>query len=383
MGKSYKIGLIAGDGIGPEVIREGVKVLDRVASGYDFRLEWRQFPISAETYLKRGILMTDQELEDLGKMDAIYFGAMGDPRVPEKILQSGGILRLRFHFDQYINLRPVKLYRGVETPLKDKQPGDIDFVCVRENSEDFYVGLGGRFKGTEHRFDLGLKRRLYDAKFSVDVKIDRDEELAFQMGLMSGTGAERVMRYGFDLARRKGWKRVTVVDKWNVLTDMYGLWRDKANLVAKDYPEIEYEFAFVDAITMWFVRRPEWYKVVIAPNTFGDIITDLAAATVGGMGVAPGGNINPERQYPSMFEPIHGSAPKYAGLNVSNPVATVLSGAMMLDFLGEAKAAKTVEQAVENVLAEGTMRTYDIGGSSKTNEVGDAIAAQVDSIAGQ
>ena len=383
MRTSYRIGLIPGDGIGPEVIREGLKVLDRVASGYDFKLDWNEFPISAETYLKRGVLMTDQELEDLGKTDAIYFGAMGDPRVPEKILQGGGILRLRFHFDQYINLRPVKLYRGVETPLKDKQPGDIDFVCVRENSEDFYVGLGGRFKGTEHHFDLGLKRRLYDAKFGIHVAIDRDEELGFQMGAMSGTGAERVMRYGFELARRRGLKRVTIVDKVNVLTDMYGLWRDKANLVAKDYPEIEYEFAFVDAITMWFVRRPEWYRVVIAPNTFGDIITDLAAATVGGMGLAPGGNINPERKYPSMFEPIHGSAPKYAGQNVSNPIATILAGAMMLDFLGEEKAAKTIEQAVENVLAECRLRTYDIGGSSKTHEVGDAVAEQVERIAGK
>ncbi len=381
--RSYKIGLIRGDGIGPEVIREGIKVLERVAEGFDFKLQWEEYPFSAETYLKRGVLVTDEELESIGKTDAIFFGAMGDPRVPEKVLQSGGILRLRFHFDQYINLRPVKLFKGVETPLKNKGPEDIDFVCVRENSEDLYVGLGGRFKGTEADFGLRLQRRLYDAKIGVNVKLDRDEEFAFQLGAMSGANAERVLRYGFELARKRGAKRVTVVDKWNVLTDMYGLWRDKTALVAKDYPGIEPEFAFVDAITMWFVRRPEYYDVVVAPNTFGDIITDLAAGISGGMGLAPGGNINPERKYPSMFEPIHGSAPKYAGQNVSNPIAAILAGAMMIDFLGEEKAAKGIEQSVEAVLAAGKVRTYDLGGSSKTTEVGDAVVAEIEKTLGQ
>ncbi|MHB1007053.1 MAG: isocitrate/isopropylmalate dehydrogenase family protein [Chloroflexota bacterium] len=378
--RSYNIGLIPGDGIGPEVTREGVKVLDRVAQGFDFKVNWNTFPFSADTYLKRGVLVTPEEFETLGKTDAIYLGAMGDPRVPEKIIQVGGLLNWRFSFDQYINLRPIKLYPGVDTPLKDKGPGDIDFVCVRENSEDFYVGLGGRSRERKSHYDLRLTRKLYDATFSVDLKIDRDEEIGFQLGAMSGRGAERVLRYGFELAKKKGQKRVTVVDKFNVLGDIYGLWRDKTALVAKDYPDIEYEFAFVDAITMWFVRRPEWYQVVIAPNTFGDIISDLAAGIVGGMGVAPGANINPERKYPSMFEPIHGSAPKYANQNVSNPIATILAGGMMLDFLGEEKAAKVVEDAVAGVLAEGKVRTYDLGGSSKTNEVGDAVLARADKI---
>lgn len=381
--RSYKVGVIPGDGIGPEVIREGTKVLERVASGSGFKLEWEEYPFGAEAYLSRGAVVTEEELENIAKTDAIYLGAMGDPRVPEKVLQAGGILRLRFHFDQYINLRPVKLYRGVDTPLKDKEPGEIDFVVVRENSEDFYVGLGGRFKGTHSRHELTLKRKLYEAKFNVDVSVDREEEFGFQLGAMSGSGAERVIRYSFELARKKGKKRVTAVDKWNVLGDMYGVWREKVELVAQDYPEIEYEFAFVDAITMWFVRRPEWYQVVVAPNTFGDIITDLAAAVVGGMGVAPGGNINPERKYPSMFEPIHGSAPKYAGKNVTNPVATILAGAMMLDFLGEEKAAKTVENAVEAVLGEGKVLTYDMGGSAKTSELGDAIAGRVEDLLGK
>ncbi|MHB1415154.1 MAG: isocitrate/isopropylmalate dehydrogenase family protein [Chloroflexota bacterium] len=380
---SYNIGLIRGDGIGPEVIREGLKVLNRVIEGSDFRIEWHEFPINAETYLKRGVLVTDEELDNLGKMDAIYFGAMGDPRVPEKVMQSGGILRLRFHFDQYINLRPVKLYPNVDTPLKDKGPDDINFVVVRENSEDFYVGLGGRFKGTHSHHELNLKRRLYDATFDVDVKVDREEEFGFQLGAISGSGAERVLRYGFELAKKRGQERVTVVDKQNVLTEIYGLWRDKANLVAKDYPGIKHEFAFVDAITQWFVRRPEYYQVVVAPNTFGDIITDLAAAVAGGMGMAPGGNINPERKYPSMFEPIHGSAPKYANQNVSNPIATILAGAMMLEFLGEQKAADAIDQAVTAVLKEGRVRTYDLGGSSKTNEVGDAVTAKVEQILGK
>ncbi|MHB9091448.1 MAG: isocitrate/isopropylmalate dehydrogenase family protein [Chloroflexota bacterium] len=378
--RSYNIGLIPGDGIGPEVTREGVKVLDLVAQGFDFKVNWNTFPFSADTYLKRGVLVTPEEFETLGKTDAIYLGAMGDPRVPEKIIQVGGLLNWRFSFDQYINLRPIKLYPGVDTPLKDKGPGDIDFVCVRENSEDFYVGLGGRSRERKSHYDLRLTRKLYDATFSVDLKIDRDEEIGFQLGAMSGRGAERVLRYGFELAKKKGQKRVTVVDKFNVLGDIYGLWRDKTALVAKDYPDIEYEFAFVDAITMWFVRRPEWYQVVIAPNTFGDIISDLAAGIVGGMGVAPGANINPERKYPSMFEPIHGSAPKYANQNVSNPIATILAGGMMLDFLGEEKAAKVVEDAVAGVLAEGKVRTYDLGGSSKTNEVGDAVLARADKI---
>jgi 3-isopropylmalate dehydrogenase len=376
--RTYNIGLIPGDGIGPEIIREGVKVLDRVAAGSDFKLNWQEYPFSADTYLKRGVLVTDDELDRMAKSDAIYLGAMGDPRVPERIIQVGGLLNWRFTFDQYINLRPIKLYKGVETPLRDKGPEDIDFVCVRENSEDFYVGLGGRFKGTESRHELRLKRRLYETKFTVDVNVDHEEEFGFQLGVMSGTGAERVLRYGFELAKKKGKNLVTVVDKWNVLSDMYGLWRDKTALVAKDYPGIEYEFAFVDAITMWFIRRPEHYQIVIAPNTFGDIITDTAAAVAGGMGVAPGANINPEGKYPSMFEPIHGSAPKYAGQNVSNPVATILAGGMMLEHLGEEQAAKRVEDAVAAVLAEGKVRTYDIGGSSKTYEVGDAVLAKIE-----
>ena len=190
---------------------------------------------------------------------------------------------------------------------------------MRENSEDFYVGLGGRSKSKESHYDLRLKRKSYDATFTVDLKVEPEEEIGFQLGAMSGRGAERVLRYGFELAKKKGQNRVTVVDKWNVLGDIYGLWRDKTAVVAKDYPGIDVEFAFVDAITMWFVRRPEWYQVVIAPNTFGDIISDLAAGIAGGMGVAPGANINPERTYPSMFEPIHGSAPKYANQNITNP----------------------------------------------------------------
>ncbi len=370
----YRIGRIPGDGIGPEIVREGVKVLDHAGSMFGFGFDWQDFPFSAETMLQRGVLMTEDEFAELGKTDAIYLGAMGDPRVDERTIQTSGLLRWRFAFDQYINLRPIKLYPGVETPLKDKGPQDIDFVCVRENSEDFYVGLGGRFQGTHSSHALNLKRNLYDISFDVQVNANNADEYGFHFGLISGRGAERVLRYGFELAKRKGKNRVTVVDKWNVLADMYGIWRDKTELVAKDYPGIEYEFAFVDAITMWFVRRPEHYQVVIAPNTFGDIISDTAAATAGGLGMAPGANINPERTYPSMFEPIHGSAPKYAGKNVINPIATILAGSMMLDFLGEEKAAQSVETAVAEVLAKGKVRTYDLGGSASTTEMGDAIA---------
>lgn len=371
--RSYRIGVIPGDGVGPEVIGVGMKVLDQVAAACDFKLEWHEFPFSARTYLVRGVVITDEEMADLTTMDAIYLGAVGDPTVPEAVIQIGGLLRMRFHFDEYINLRPIKLYKGVDTALKDKDPGDIDFVVVRENSEDFYAALGGRFNDRQSRDRLQLSRRLYNASVDVSFSLDSDEEIGYQIGVMSGRNAERVIRYGFNLARRTGRNRVTVVDKWNVLGHMYSIWRDKANLVATEFPGITLEFQYIDALSMMFVRQPERYQVVIAPNMFGDIITDLAAGISGGLGVAPSANINPERQYPSMFEPIHGSAPDIAGRGIANPIAAILAGAMMLDFLGEEKAARAVEQAAEAVLAAREVRTPDLGGTATTSAVGDAV----------
>jgi len=369
----HKIAVIPGDGIGPEVIREGVKVLEAAAEatpGLEF--EFINFPYGAGHYLKTGELVPQGGLDQLAEMDAIYLGALGDPRVPTGVLEQGVLLKLRFYFEQYINLRPVKLYPGVRCPLAGKGPEHVNFYVVRENTEDFYVAIGGRAKGRS-RAELGVVRSIYEAKFGLDIDVDRGE-VAYQIGVISRKGSERVIRYAFELARRKGRRRVTSVDKANVLTHAYSLWREVFELVARDYPEIETEFAFVDAITMWFVKNPEWYQVVVTPNMFGDIITDLGAMIQGGLGLAPGGNINPDGV--SMFEPIHGSAPKHAGKNVANPLATILAGQMMLEHLGEREAADKVEQAVAEVLKEGKVRTYDLGGRSGTSDVGDAVAAK-------
>ncbi len=370
----HKIAVIPGDGIGPEVIREGVKVL-RAAAGVTpgLDLEFVNFPYGAGHYLKTGELVPQEGLDQLAKMDAIYLGALGDPRVQTGILEQGILLKLRFYFEQYINLRPVKLYPGVPCPLRDKRPEDIDFYVVRENTEDFYVGIGGRARGRS-RAQLEVLRSIYRAKFGLDIDVDRDE-IAYQIGIVSRKGTERVIRYAFELARKKGKKRVTSVDKANVLTHVYSLWREVFGQVAKDYPNIETEFAFVDAIAMWFIKNPEWYQVVVTPNMFGDIITDLGAMIQGGLGFAPGGNINPEGV--SMFEPIHGSAPKHAGKNIANPIATILAGQMMLEHLGEVEAANKVEQMVIEVLKEGKVKTRDMGGRSSTSEVGDAIATKL------
>lgn len=371
---SYTVPVLAGDGIGPEVMAEGVKVLDAASEVHSFEIEWVRYPYGAEHYLETGEILPDSALKEMGKNKTIYFAAVGDPRCPPGLLERGIILKLRFQLDQYVNLRPVCLIEGVPTPLKGKTPKDINFSVVRENTEDMYVGLGGRAKRGRSRHDLELVRSLYTAKFGLDIETDHDE-IAYQLMVISKLGAERVIRYTFEHAVKTGRKRVTSVDKANVLPEAYGFWREVFNGVKKEYPQIETEFSYVDAITMWFVKNPEWFQVVVAPNMFGDIITDLGAMIQGGLGVAAGGNINPEGT--SMFEPIHGSAPKYRGKNVANPVATVLAGAMLLDSLGELEASNAVEQAVNKVLGRGRVRTRDLGGSSTTSEVGDAIAREI------
>ena len=246
---------------------------------------------------------------------------------------------------------------------------------MRENTEDFYVGIGGRFKSKANQDHLEVLRKLYKAKIQVKFSLEQEEEMAYQIGLISRAGTQRVIKYAFELAKKKNMNRVTSVDKANVLTDIYGLWRDIFEEVSSQYPDIETEFNFVDAVTMYFIQKPEWFKVVVTPNMFGDIITDLAAMIQGGLGIAAGGNINPEGI--SMFEPIHGSAPDIAGKNISNPVATILSGAMMLDHLGEIKAAQAIEDAVEKVLSEGKVRSHDFGGDSSTIEVGDEVVKKL------
>ncbi|RJS86216.1 isocitrate/isopropylmalate dehydrogenase family protein [Methanophagales archaeon] len=375
--KRYKIAVIQGDGIGAEIISEGKKVLEAVSDLDRFELDWIEYPHGAEHYLKTGELIGEDTLKELERSDAIYFGSIGDPRVEPGVLEQGILLTMRFYFDQYVNLRPVKLLEGVNTPLAGKGPEDIDFSVVRENTEDFYVGIGGRMKGKgkgKKREELEIVRKLYNIKFGLDIESDADE-LAYQIGVMTREGCERVMRFAFELAKEKGKKKVTSVDKANVLTHAYGFWREVFNDVARGYPGIYTEFNFVDAICMWFVKNPEWYQVVVTPNMFGDIITDLGAMIQGGLGLAPGANINPDGV--SMFEPIHGSAPKYKGKGVSNPIATIWAGAMLLENIGEKSASQKVLNAIETVLRKGKVRTYDLGGKSKTGEVGDAIVREV------
>lgn len=369
----YTVPVIPGDGIGPEIIAEGCKVLEAAADKYNFSLDWKEYSLGAEHYLKTGELVTEETLKELSKYRALFLGAIGDPRVRPGILEKGVLLTMRFYFDQYVNLRPVKLLEGVWTPLKDKTPKDIDFVVVRENTEDFYIGIGSRARRGSSHADFEIRRSLYNVKFGLDIESD-SEEIGYQIGEVSREGCQRVIKYAFDLAMKRR-RQLSSVDKANVLSDIYGFWREVFLDVAAGYPQVKHDFNFVDAITMWFVKNPEWFDVVVAPNMFGDIITDLGAMIQGGLGLAPGANLNPEGT--SMFEPIHGSAPKYKGQNKVNPVATIWSGALLLEHLGQPQAASDIVNAIERNLREGRIKTYDLGGSSTTSEVGSEIARLV------
>lgn len=346
----YKIAVLPGDGIGPEVVREGLKVLEAVSSRTGFKMRIETYGFGGERYLKTGETLPDSALDELKQMDAIYLGAVGHPDVPPGILEKGILLKLRFGLDQYINLRPIRLYRGVWTPLKDKGPDDIDFVVVRENTEGLYLGVGGFIKkGTP-------------------------DEIAVQEMVNTRKGVERCIRYafGYTEARNKK-KKLTLCDKANVLTYAHDLWRRTFAEVGKEYPDIEKDCVFVDATCMWMVKNPEWFDVIVTCNMFGDIITDLGAIIQGGMGIAAGANINPEGV--SMFEPIHGSAPKYAGKNVINPMAAICAAQMMLEHLGEKKASRIVEEAITKALASGKMKDLSTKSGLKTTEVGDLVAS--------
>jgi len=349
-GKVYKIGVIPGDGIGPEVIKEGLKVIQSVSERYNFSIETTHYDFGGERYLRTGETIPDSAIEELKKFDAIYLGAIGHPDVAPGILEKGILLRIRFELDQYINLRPVKLYPGVWHPLRDKGPDHIDYVVVRENTEGAYCGIGGYFK-------KGTK-----------------DEVATQLDINTRKGVERCIRYAFQYAvKRNKKKTVTVVDKANVLTYSGDLWRRTAKEVSTEFPDIKLDFAFVDATCMWMVKNPEWFDVIVTNNMFGDIITDLAAMTQGGLGIAAGGNINPEGV--SMFEPIHGSAPKYTGKNVICPLATISAGGMMLETLGEEEAAKTIEKAIMKATGEGYIKSLEAGKMGmSTSEVGDLLS---------
>jgi len=368
-----RIGVIPGDGIGPEVIKEARKILDTVAEAQGLSLEFEEFPLGAAYYLKTGEILSDETIKRLGRKDAILLGAMGDPRVKPGILENGVLLRLRFHFDQYVNLRPVKLFEGVPCPLAgDKRK--IDFPFVRENTEDFYVGLGSRVRSGLSKTDLSLKRRAYEAKFDVGIDLKDEDELAFQIGVITKNGARRVIEYAFELARKDRISLVTSVDKANVLTEVYGLWREVVDAVSSKYG-IEREFMYADAVALHMVRSPERFRLIVSPNLFGDILTDLGAALQGGLGFAPSGNINPSGV--SMFEPVHGSAPDIAGTGQANPIGAILSAALMLETLGYKNAAGSIEKAVKEILRGGKHRTADIGGKTSTSKMGDAIVAEL------
>ena len=348
MKKTYRIALVPGDGTGPEVVAEGVKALEAVAAMSDFDLEFIPFNLGGEHYMATGELLTESTKAALGDCDAIYLGAIGHPDVKPGTLEKGILLNLRFHFDQYVNLRPIKLYEGVQTPLKDKGPQDIDFVVVRENTEGLYAGAGGC-----------LKRGTAD-------------EVAVQESINTRKGVERCIRYAFDYCRRRNRKKkLTLCGKTNVLTFAFDLWERVFYEVAAEYPDIETDYAHVDAICMWMVKNPEWFDVIVTDNMFGDIITDLAAMIQGGMGIAAGGNINPEGL--SMFEPIGGSAPKYTGLGVINPIAAISSAQIMLDTLGEAVAARRIEQSVIKVLRDDIQDVAAGKMGLSTGEVGDRV----------
>jgi len=368
-----KIAVIPGDGIGPEVVGQAMRVLDAVAERRNLDMDFEEFPLGAGHYLKTGEILSEETVGRLEHKDAILLGAMGDPRVKPGVLEKGVLLRLRFHFDQYVNLRPIKLFEGVPCPLVgDGRKIDIQFV--RENTEDFYVGLGGRVTEGRSRTELTLVRKAYEAKFDVGIDLKHEKDLAFQIGVVSRAGADRVVDFAFKLAKDSDIKLVTSVDKANVLTEIYGLWREAVERKSREFG-IEREFQYVDAVALHMVRNPERFKLIVSPNLFGDILTDLGAAIQGGLGFAPSGNINPSGV--SMFEPVHGSAPDIAGKGLANPVGAILSSALMLRTLGHAEAASSIERAVEDVLREGRHKTADIGGTASTSIVGDAVVASL------
>ncbi|MDP8254022.1 MAG: 3-isopropylmalate dehydrogenase [Candidatus Kaelpia aquatica] len=350
--KSYNIAVIAGDGTGPEVVREGLKVLKAVGSKYDIKFNFNDYDFGGDRYLKTGEILPDSAIEELKGYDAIYLGAIGHPDVAPGILEKGILLKARFALDQYINLRPVKLYPGVWTPIKDKGPEEIDFVVVRENTEGLYTGCGGFLKkGT-------------------------DKEVAIQESVNTRFGVERCLRYAFEYTKKRNKnKKLTLCGKTNVLTYAFDLWERAFNEVAKEYTDITTDYAHVDATCMWMIKNPEWFDVIVTDNMFGDIITDLGAMIQGGMGIAAGGNINPEGV--SMFEPIGGSAPKYTGQNVINPLAAISAGAMMLDTIGEEDAALKIEDAVMDITAN-KLKSLSAGRMGySTTEVGDMVAERI------
>jgi len=350
--KTFNIAVIAGDGIGKEVVPEGMRVLEAAGRRFNFQMQWHAFNWSCETYVQTGKMMPDDGLRQLAPFNAIFLGAVGHPSVPDHVSLWGLLIPIRRTFRQYVNLRPVRLFDGIESPLKNWKPGQIDFTIVRENNEGEYSNIGGRlYEGTA-------------------------DEMAVQQTVFTRRGVNRVLRFAFELARKRK-KHLTSATKSNGIIHTMPFWDECFHSLAADYPDVRTDQYHIDILTAHFVRHPDWFDVVVGSNLFGDILSDLGPAVVGSIGIAPSANLNPENEYPSMFEPVHGSAPDIAGKGLANPIGQIWSGAMMLRHLGVADAADAVETAIVDVLAQGSVRTPDIGGAASTKELGAAIAERV------
>src|SRR6202162_1594424 len=350
--QSFNIAVIAGDGIGKEVVPEGIRVLETAGRRFNFTFTWREFDWSCEKYLSTGTMMPTDGLKQLAKFDAIFLGAVGDPRVPDHVSLWGLLIPIRRTFQQYVNLRPVRLFAGIESPLKNWKPGQIDFTIVRENNEGEYSNIGGRlYEGTE-------------------------DEMAVQQTVFTRRGVNRVLRFAFELARKRK-KHLTSATKSNGIIHTMPFWDDCFRALAAEYPDIRTDQYHIDILTAHFVRHPDWFDVVVGSNLFGDSLSDLGPAVVGSIGIAPSANVKPERELPSMFEPVHGSAPDIAGKGIANPIGQIWSGAMMLRHLGAEEGADSIEAAITTTLANSKVRTPDIGGTSSTRDLGEAIARQV------
>ncbi len=347
--KNYNIAVIPGDGIGTEVVPEGIRALEAVGRRFDLRFQWTEFSWSCETYMKTGQMMPDDGIELLKGFDAIYLGAVGFPGVADHVSLWGLLIPIRREMRQYVNLRPVRLLKGIESPLKDREASDIDFYVVRENNEGEYSEIGGRmYAGT-------------------------DLEMVVQENVFTRHGVDRILKYAFELARSRPAKHLTSATKSNGIVYTMPYWDERFAEMAKHYPDIEVDQYHIDILTANFVLHPDWFDVVVGSNLFGDILSDLGPAIAGTIGIAPSANINPENEYPSMFEPVHGSAPDIAGRGIANPIGQIWSGAMMLEHLGEPDAAASIESAIERVLAESDIHTPDMGGKAATRELGGAI----------
>jgi tartrate dehydrogenase/decarboxylase / D-malate dehydrogenase len=350
--KTYRIATIPGDGIGQEVVPEGIRVLTAVGQKFGVNFEWDHLPWSCEFYRKTGAMMPRDGLERIRHHDAIFLGAVGFPSVPDHVSLWGLLIPIRRQFRQYANLRPVRLMPGIESPLKNRAPGDIDFLIVRENNEGEYSSVGGRiYEGTE-------------------------DEIATQQSVFTRRGVDRILRYAFELAKNRPKKHLTSATKSNGITVTMPFWDERVKALAAEYAMVRVDQYHIDILTAHFVSHPDWFDVVVGSNLFGDILSDLGPAVTGTIGIAPSANLNPEREFPSMFEPVHGSAPDIAGKRIANPIAQIWSGAMMLDHLGHSEAAAAVLSGIETVLRQGP-RTRDIGGEASTEQVGKAIAEAV------